>query len=81
MLDHLMPRLDGEGVLRAVASDRRLTRRHRFILLSAAPRLSLRLTLMRLLRTLAIRRVDKPFDMDELLEAVAQAAASLSGRA
>jgi CheY-like chemotaxis protein len=73
VLDHLMPHLSGEQVLYAVAKDRCLRRRHAFVFVSAAPHLSLRLTLMRVLTTFAIQRIDKPFDVDVLLDAVAQA--------
>jgi CheY-like chemotaxis protein len=73
VLDQLMPALSGEEVLSAVAKDRRLRRRHAFVLLSAAPHLSRRLRLMRLLSQLAIQRIAKPFDIDVLLDAVAQA--------
>jgi two-component system, OmpR family, response regulator ResD len=73
VLDQLMPALSGEEILYAVAKDRRLRRRHAFVLLSATPHLSRRLRLMRVLTQLAVQRVAKPFDIDVLLDAVAQA--------
>jgi two-component system, OmpR family, response regulator ResD len=73
VLDQLMPTLSGEEVLYAVAKDCHLRRRHAFVLVSAAPHLSRQLRLMRLLTQLAIQRIAKPFDIDVLLEAVAQA--------
>jgi CheY-like chemotaxis protein len=73
VLDHRMPHLSGEQVLYAVTKDRRLRRRHAFVFVSAAPHLSLQLTLMRVLTKFAIQRVDKPFEVDVLLDAVAQA--------
>jgi CheY-like chemotaxis protein len=73
VLDQLMPTLSGEEVLYAVAKDRRLRRRHAFVLVSGAPHLSRRLRLMRVLTQLAVQRVAKPFDIDVLLDAVAQA--------
>jgi DNA-binding NtrC family response regulator len=73
VLDQLMPILSGEEVLYADAKDRRLRRRHIVVLVSAAPHLSRRLRLMRVLTQLAIQRVAKPFDIDVLLDAVAQA--------
>jgi CheY-like chemotaxis protein len=73
VLDHVMPLLSGEEVLYAVARDRRLRHRHAFVLVSAAPHLSRRLALMRVLAQLAIQRIDKPFELDALLDAVAQA--------
>jgi CheY-like chemotaxis protein len=72
VLDHVLPLLSGEEVLYAVAKDRRLRRRHAFVLVSAA-HLSRRLALMRLLDRLAIARIDEPFELDPLLDAVAQA--------
>ena len=73
VLDHIMPHLSGEEVLYAVAKDRHLRRRHAFVFVSAASHLSLQLTLIRVLTKLAIQRVDKPFDIEVLLDAVAQA--------
>jgi CheY-like chemotaxis protein len=73
VLDLLMPALSGEEVLYAVAKDRRLRRRHAFVLLSAAPHLSRRLRLIRVLTQLAVQRIAKPFDIDALLDAVALA--------
>jgi CheY-like chemotaxis protein len=73
VLDQIMPALSGEEVLSAVAKDRRLRRRHAFVVVSAAPHLSRRLRLMRLLTQLAVQRIAKPFDIDVLLDAVAQA--------
>jgi CheY-like chemotaxis protein len=73
VLDQVMPALSGEEVLSAVAKDRRLRRRHAFVLMSAAPHLSRRMRLMRVLTQLAVQRIAKPFDIDVLLDAVAQA--------
>jgi sigma-B regulation protein RsbU (phosphoserine phosphatase) len=73
LLDDRMPDLSGEEVLRAVLRDRQLRRRHTFILLSAAPHLSRRLRLQRMLQALAIEVVPKPFDVADLEEAVVRA--------
>ncbi|MEO7076064.1 MAG: response regulator [Ktedonobacterales bacterium] len=72
VLDMVMPRLDGAGVIRAVALDRKLRRRTAIILLTAR-RLSLQLALSRMLTALATPVILKPFDIDMLLEAVALA--------
>lgn len=72
VLDMVMPRLDGAGVIRAVALNRKLRRRTAIILLTAR-RLSLQLTFSRMLTALATPVILKPFDIDTLLEAVAQA--------
>lgn len=79
VLDQVMPALSGEEVLYAVAKDRRLRRRLAFVLISAAPHLSRRLRLMRVLTQLAIQRIAKPFDIDVLLDAVAQATRRVLG--
>ncbi|MBF6590392.1 MAG: response regulator [Ktedonobacterales bacterium] len=76
LLDLMMPRLDGHGVLGVVAGDRRLTERHRFIVMTAANR-TLPLAFANLLTSLAIPVIGKPFDLDELLEAVRRAASDL----
>ena len=76
IVDMVMPRLDGAGVVRAVALDRKLRRKTALILLTAT-RLSLQLTLSRMLTTLSTPIILKPFDIDVLLEAVEQAAKRL----
>jgi CheY-like chemotaxis protein len=77
ILDQFMPRFDGVELLREVAQDRKLTRRYSFVLLSAA-RLTMRVTLVRLLTRLAVQVVSKPFDVDDFLAAVATANQRLS---
>jgi CheY-like chemotaxis protein len=73
LLDILMPGLGGEEVLRAILRDRRLRRRHTFILLSAAPHLSRSLRLQRMMHALAIEALSKPFNLADLEAAVARA--------
>jgi len=73
LLDVLMPELSGEEVLRAILQERRLRRRHTFIVVSAFPHLSRRLRLQRLLHALAIEVVTKPFNVADLEAAVARA--------
>jgi CheY-like chemotaxis protein len=73
LLDVLMPRLSGEGLLRAILRDRHLRHRHTFILTTAVPHISLSLRLQRMIRALAIDVVPKPFDVVDLEEAVARA--------
>lgn len=75
LLDNYMPVLDGEGVLREILRDRRLRRRHSVVFVSAMARLSRRLQLQRMLRSLAIEAVTKPFNIADLEQAVERARA------
>jgi CheY-like chemotaxis protein len=77
LLDSDMPVLDGEGVLRAILRDRKARRRHAIILVSAMPHLSRRLSLQRLLHSLAIETITKPFDITDLERAVDRARVKL----
>lgn len=72
LLDLLMPRIDGFGVLRAVAKERALAHRHAYVLLSAQNR-----TLPLELTTLVFAVVPKPFELTSLLDIVDAAAKSL----
>lgn len=76
LLDFRMPRVDGGDVLNAIDMDSRLARRHAFILITAN-RNTLPLSLVTLLDRMEVPILPKPFDMDELLEAVAAAARRL----
>jgi CheY-like chemotaxis protein len=73
LLDSYMPVLDGEGVLRAILRDRRMRRRHAIILVSAMPHLSRRLSLQRLVHSLSIETISKPFNIVDLEHAVERA--------
>jgi CheY-like chemotaxis protein len=73
LLDLHMPRLDGAGVLRAVAGDRALVQRHRFILVTGDSQ-TLPLTLGTMLARLGVPLVRKPFDLGALLGLVAHMA-------
>lgn len=77
LLDNFMPVLDGEGVLRAILRDRKQRRRHAIILVSAMPHLSRRLSLQRLLHSLAIETITKPFNITDLEQAVERARVKL----
>jgi CheY-like chemotaxis protein len=77
LLDNYMPVLDGEGVLRAILHDRKLRRRHAIILVSAMPHLSRRLSLQRLLHSLSIETITKPFNITDLEQAVERARVKL----
>lgn len=73
LLDLLMPRLNGNEVLNAVAADPQLTSQHAYVLLTAQPRY-VSPALKELLARLSIPVMGKPFDMDELCDTIAQAA-------
>lgn len=77
LLDMMMPRLDGSGVLRAVAADVRLARRLRFIIMTAAESILTDEVAQLMWRLDAIALI-KPFSIDQLLARVAEASGSLS---
>ena len=56
--------------MRAILCDRKARRRHAIILVLAMPQLSHRLSLHRLLHSLAIETITKPFDIADLEHAV-----------
>lgn len=76
LLDHIMPGVDGIAALDIIGRDERLARRHAYLMMTAnsaiespeivAPGVELEVPL-----------VTKPFDIDDLLGAVEQAAAAL----
>lgn len=57
--------------------DRQLRRRHTIILVSAVPHLSRRLSLQRLLHSLSIETITKPFNITDLKHAVERAGTKL----
>lgn len=76
LLDFRMPRMNGGAVLTAVESDVQLARRDAFILITANLA-TLPLSVATLLLRLDVPVISKPFDMDELLDAVEAAARRL----
>lgn len=73
LLDVLMPGLDGIEVLEAVAADQELASRHAFVLDSV----SRRATTAVFPSNLSVQVLVKPFNIDDLLKVVDQAAQSL----
>jgi len=69
LLDFMMPRLDGAGVLGAVAGDHRLATRHAYIMTTASQR-GVPGALNNLLTNLSVPILRKPVDIDDLLDAV-----------
>ena len=76
LLDLRMPRLDGEGVLRAVAHDSYLASHNAYVLLTANF-LAISPSLAAILTELRAPILPKPFDLDALLEIVHQLACRL----
>jgi CheY-like chemotaxis protein len=71
LLDLRMPVLDGAGVLAFVAEDQRLSTLHAFLLITANP---ITEKLGRLLHQLQVPVIPKPFDLDKLIDIVADTA-------
>lgn len=76
LLDWQMPRLDGRGVLRAVAADPRLRATHQFVLITATD-VSQDPEATTLLEHLQISVIGKPFNLNTVFTAVGRAAATL----
>ena len=73
LLDLQMPQLDGAGVLRVVAANKQLATRNHYILMTAHRR-SLPLAFAHLLFRLHILVLPKPFDVEQIVTMVADAA-------
>jgi CheY-like chemotaxis protein len=71
LLDLRMPVLDGAGVLAIVAEEQRLSTLHAFLLITANP---ITEKLERLLHQLQVPVIPKPFDLDRLIDIVADTA-------
>jgi CheY-like chemotaxis protein len=76
LLDFQMPRLNGYGVLAAVATEPALAAGRAYILCTAQGR-TLPLSFVKLLTDLGVNVLPKPFDVQDVLDAVAAAAARL----
>ncbi len=72
LLDMFMPKLDGRAVLHAVATDPHLSTFHSYILLSADP--DLHSFTLDTTPAFSVPVIAKPFELDLLLDTVAQAA-------
>ena len=77
LLDLMMPGLDGAGVLKEIAGDSHLMRRFAFVLVTASQKM-LTPSFVKLLSSLSIPIITKPWDIDHLLKAVASATASIT---
>ena len=74
--NHHMPRLDGPGLFARILADPILPRRHAYLYMTAMPWAILP-AFARLLAALQVQVVWKPFDVAELLAAIAEAAGHL----
>ena len=77
LLDVMMPRLDGYGVLREVTRDESLAGKHRFVVMTASAN-TLTEALTQLMRQLDAPALIKPFSIDLLLDTLAKAASQLA---
>jgi CheY-like chemotaxis protein len=77
LVDLMMPRLDGAGVLGVVAGDIELSRRHAYILMTANAR-TLPLAFVNLLVNLEVPFLPKPFDVEDLQRLVDEVAHRLN---
>jgi CheY-like chemotaxis protein len=78
LLDHVMPHLDGESLLRIIAGDPDLATRHAYILVTASARIQQIEADLQRLSALSVPVLRKPFDVEALLALVDQAAARLA---
>jgi DNA-binding NtrC family response regulator len=72
VLDYRLPALDGCDLLEIVAQDEDLRERHTFIMMSASPAKTVE-DCEEAIDELDVPIVPKPFDIDELVEAIRQA--------
>ncbi len=80
LLDYLMPRMDGFAMMRAAVADPGVLARHTFILLTANDD-RLPAAFETLLEMLHMPIIGKPFELDDLLDAVAAAELALAAHA
>ncbi|MEO7003301.1 MAG: response regulator [Ktedonobacterales bacterium] len=76
LVDLMMPKLDGERLFALVAADPHLVTQHGYILSTASPN-TLKLSFVNILMRLAAPVLHKPFDIDVVVETVAQVACRL----
>ncbi|HEX2349185.1 MAG TPA: response regulator [Ktedonobacterales bacterium] len=80
VVDHKLPRMDGCDLLELAAQDEELRARHAFIFVTASPRRAEE-DCGESIEELGAPLVAKPFDIEQLLEPVAEAARRLSAQA
>ena len=77
LLDLMMPGMSGAGVLEEVAQDSSLVKRYSYILVTAGNNAQI-VAISRLLSSLVVPVIRKPWDLEHLLQAVATAAERIS---
>jgi CheY-like chemotaxis protein len=77
LLDHIMPEMTAAELLTLVAADHSLLQRHAYIEMTAASRRAFSPEFLALLTSMHIPVVSKPFDLDTLLDVVAEQAGRL----
>jgi CheY-like chemotaxis protein len=78
LLGLMMPQVDGEALLEAVAADTALAKRHAFVVVTAATPLATWGRVAVLRRVLGIPLIAKPFTVSEILQAVGDATRRLT---
>jgi two-component system response regulator MprA len=78
LLGLVMPVLDGQGVLEAVAADKDLAERYAIIMVTAAHAAARQGRIAELRRLLDVPLIPKPFTIEHIVEAVAEAARKLA---
>lgn len=78
LLDHIMPGIDGVATLDMIGLDEQLARRHAYLMMTASSAVA-NPEIVLPGAEVAVPLVSKPFDIDELLDAVARAATTLHG--
>ena len=78
LLGLVMPAVDGEQVLEAVAADPILAARHRLIMVTASTERASGGRVAALRRQLGVPLIPKPFTVGQILAAVAEAAATIA---
>jgi CheY-like chemotaxis protein len=77
LFDYRMPNLDGEALLSIVAADAHLAQCHAYIGMTAGPE-TLTPAVAQLQNQLGVPVLGKPFDLDDLIDTMAQVAAHLA---
>jgi CheY-like chemotaxis protein len=77
LLDVVMPRMGGIGVLNAVDDDKKMVRRHAFILVTATPDVVRPHLIADMLDRMQVPLLTKPFRNEDLLSAVTAAQSRL----